>query len=263
MLILLSGSTGFVGKATLSYFSKKGHIVHCLQRGQAPPSVEYDAVIHLSGEPIFGRWTVEKKRRILESRIHPLPVSTKVFLSASAVGFYGDRGDEILTEESSPGTGFLADVCKQWELTPTCGRVVRARFGIVLGKGGGVLKKMITPYKLGLGAVIGSGKQWISWIALEDLIAAIEFCLVTPSVSGAVNFVAPHPVRQEAFAREVATALHRKVHARLPAWLIKLIFGQMGVETMLSSARVEPILLIKNGFRFKFSTIKDAITRGL
>jgi len=292
--VLLSGSSGFIGSEVFSYFHQLGAEVVCLKRGDPSrssshtifwepnhkqfhlPSFEgFDAVIHLAGEPIVGRWSEAKRARILESRI----VSTNllaeifsrvdqppaVFLSASAVGYYGDRGEEWLTEKSSPGEGFLASVCIAWEgsakvLEHRGVRVVHTRFGAVIGKEGGILKKMILPFKLGLGCTLGSGKQWMSWIALKDLVRAIAFCIETASIEGPVNCVSPNPIRQREFAKCLAASLSRPLFFQIPAWFLRTILGQMGDEVLLASQRVSPEKLHKNHFSFQAPTLEEAIS---
>ncbi len=293
MRILLSGSTGFVGSAVLSYLSQKGHSVTCLTRGKGrDDSISwnpetgvvvkedfegFDAVIHLAGESIASRWTKERKRRILSSRIEgtsllaktlaQLARPPKVFLSASAIGFYGDRGEERLTEESKQGRGFLAQVCKEWERAsePVEERGVRrilTRFGVVVGSGGAVAA-MIPAFKLGLGGLLGSGEQWMSWIALEDLVRAIDFCLENEEMRGPVNLVSPEPVRQREFARSLGGLIGRPTWFNQPSWLVRLLFGQMGEETLLSSAWVEPTKLLEAGFQFQRPSIQDALQKAL
>jgi uncharacterized protein (TIGR01777 family) len=232
-------------------------------------------VIHLAGEPIIGRWSKAKKRRILESRV----VSTKllaeifarverpptVFLSASAVGYYGDRGEEYLTEKSAAGEGFLASVCTAWEggskiLEQRGIRVVHTRFGAVIGRNGGILKKMLLPFKLGLGCTLGTGKQWMSWIALKDLTRAIAFCIETPSIEGPVNCVSPNPIRQREFAKCLAASLSRPLFFRIPAWFLRTILGQMGDEVLLASQRVSPEKLHQKHFSFQAPTLEEAIS---
>lgn len=293
MRVLLSGSSGFIGSEVFSHFHKLGFEVVCLKRGDPSqssshtifwdpsfkqfrlPSFEgFDAVIHLAGEPIVGRWSEAKKKRILESRIvstnllaeilSQLANPPTVFLSASAIGYYGDRGEEWLTEKSSPGDGFLASVCIAWEgaskvLHQRGIRVVHTRFGAVIGKEGGILKKMLLPFKLGLGCTLGTGKQWMSWIALKDLVRAIAFCIETPSIEGPVNCVSPNPIRQREFARCLAASLKRPLFLQMPAWLLWMVLGQMGEEVLLTSQRVSPEKLHQKHFSFQAPTLEEAI----
>jgi uncharacterized protein (TIGR01777 family) len=182
-----------------------------------------------------------------------------VFISASAVGCYGCRGEEILTEESDLGSGFLPKVCREWEkaseLLEGC-RIVHTRFGLVMGNGG-VLKMMARFFKLGLGGAIGSGRQWMSWIALEDLVRALEFCVEHSGIKGAVNFVSPHPVRQREFASLFAKSLHRPSFFRTPAWLLKLVLGEMARETLLCSQHVLPKKLQKEHFPYLWPDFEE------
>ncbi len=266
--ILLTGSNGFVGKALLEFLQSQGHQVVPLSiREEIDQDLNgFDAVIHLAGEPLAsGRWTEAKRAKILSSRVEStaklctslakLTTPPKVFLCASAVGYYGDRGDEILTEASNVGDNFLAHVCDMWELAShslenTGIRVVHARFGIVLDPSGGALKKLILPTKLYTGATLGSGDQWISFISRKDLIRALEFILRTDTLSGPVNLTTPEPVRQKDFTQKLAKALHRKAFIHLPTWVVKLLFGQMGEEMLLASTRALPEKLQKAKFQF-------------
>jgi len=295
--ILISGATGFIGKPLADYFLAKGHQVVKLVRSEnldatadaifwnpdAGKAIKghferFDAVIHLAGEPVMGRWTRRKKQKILYSRtvgtwflaqiLAQLFQPPQFFLSASAIGIYGDRGEEILTEESEAGRGFLATVCCEWEKASKAIesrgiRTVRARFGMVLGPHGGALQKMALPYKLGLGGRLGSGKQWISWVAREDLIRAIDHCFLTEMLEGPVNIAAPRSVRQEDFSKTLAELLNRPSAVPLPAWFLRLIFGGMADEVLLSSARVEPVKLLESGFSFHYPLLIDALRKAL
>lgn len=239
----------------------------------------FDAVVHLAGEPLaLGRWSESKRAQILYSRtagtfllskiFSEAVQSPRVFLSASAVGFYGDRGEEVLTEESGPGRGFLACVCCEWEkackaIQERGARTVQARFGMVLGANGGALKKMVPAYKLGLGGRLGTGKQWVSWVALEDLVRALAFLLSADAIEGPVNIVSPNPVRQEDFSHTLASLLHRPELLSLPAWLLKLRFGLVADELLLASARAEPKKLLSAGFSFQFPLLRDALLKAL
>ena len=242
---------------------EQGYVVVPLIRGGAQSFEGFDVVIHLSGEPLIGRWTLRKRQEILRSRVEGtqrlVNVLTqfppKLFISASAVGFYGDRGDEQLTEESEAASTFLSDVCYQWEeaakpLIARGVRVVHTRFGIVLGPRGGILSKLSLPYQLGLGGRLGSGRQWVCWISLRDLVRAMIHIVEQPALSGPINFAAPHPLRQIDFARTLAKALHRPAWCAQPAWLLRILFGQMADELLLASQRVFPIKLLQSGFEF-------------
>jgi uncharacterized protein (TIGR01777 family) len=236
----------------------------------------FDAVIHLAGESIAsGRWTDEKKQKIRDSRVHGTELLSTaltqiarppaVFVSASAIGFYGDRGDELLTEQSSPGTDFLADVCVQWEKATEPAaqkgiRTVRTRLGIVLDKGGGALAKMLPPFRMGIGGKIGSGKQWMSWIALDDVVRALEFVIERETIIGPVNFVAPNPVTNATFTSHLGSVLGRPTFLPVPAFGARLAFGEMADALLLSSQRVEPAQLEKNQFRFQRSNLSDALS---
>lgn len=286
MRILISGASGFIGAPLVSFLSSQGHEVVTLSRSLRQGSVfwdperslvpfqfleGFDAVIHLSGEPLsISRWTKKKKDRISKSRaegtsflsdiLGSFDVPPKIFICASAVGFYGDRREELLDEESPEGVGFLPSVCLKWE--EACGslkrqgtRVVNTRFGVVLGKGG-ALRKIETFYKCGLGATLGTGRQWMSWIALDDLLQGMEHVLHS-DLEGPVNFVSPNPIRQEAFSRLLAKTLHRPHVLKIPARLLRLVLGDAAKEMLLPSVRVNPSKLLKSGFTFKSPMIQD------
>lgn len=287
--VLISGASGLIGSAMVPALGADGYEVTRLARGPAgsanqlqwDPMCEispalvsgFDAVVHLSGENVAGRWTAEKKRRIRESRV----VSTRnlawaiakaerpprTFICASAIGYYGNRGDEVLTEESAPGTGFLPDVCREWEAATHVGiagvRVVNLRFGIVLSKHGGALKEMLRPFRLGLGGKIGSGRQWWSWIHIEDAISAVMQILRVESLRGGVNMTAPNPVTNAEFTRELATAMKRRAIFAVPEFAAKLAFGEFAEEGILASARVLPKKLEENGFQFRYAELRPAI----
>jgi uncharacterized protein len=282
--ILVTGASGFVGKAVVSHFKKQGYVVNRLVRDvrqRAPDTVYWNpmneeinlddfegfhTVIHLAGENIFDkRWSEAKKEAIFISRVRHtwllshalsrLKRPPKVFFSASATGYYGDRGDEILTEESRKGKGFLSDVCSKWEessqvLDQMKTRVIRARFGAVLSKEGGMLRRLLPLFRYGLAGRLGSGKQWMSWIALEDLIGALEFTM-TQDVKGVFNFTSPNPVTNAEFTRQLAKLMHHRPFLPVPAWLIKLVFGEKGKQLLLSSTRAVPKRLLDKGFQFK------------
>jgi uncharacterized protein len=242
--------------------------------GAPPPR----AVIHLAGENIGqGRWTSARKQRFVDSRVRgttllcewmaQLPAPPEVLVSASATGFYGDRQDQELTEASSCGSGFLADLCRQWEHCTAAAedagiRVVHLRTGVVLSPDGGALQKMLTPFKLGLGGRVGSGRQWMSWLSLDDAVSAITFILDRSKLAGAVNLVGPQPVQQIDFARALGRALRRPTLAPVPAAVIQLLFGEMGRELLLASTRVLPQQLLESGFAFRDSNL-DALLKSL
>jgi uncharacterized protein (TIGR01777 family) len=292
MKVLVSGASGFVGEALLSALRDADHGVLRLvrrergdgacvpwdpARGQLDPALltGIEAAVNLSGENIAtGRWTSEKKRRILESRVastrvlsetlarlDPLP---RVLVSASAIGFYGDRGGELLDEDSAPGTGFLAEVCQQWEAATEPARaagirVVLLRIGAVLDPAGGALAKMVFPFKMGLGGVVGDGGQYMSWITRADLVGAILHALNTEALHGPVNAMSPQPVTNREFTRALASALHRPALLPMPAFGVKLAFGEMGENLMLASTRAVPRRLEESGFVFQHPEICAAL----
>ena len=296
MKILISGSHGLVGTALIKSLEPEGHEIFRLVR-HAPGSrseIEwspdrysialarlegFDAVIHLAGESIAeGRWSDEKKKRIRESRVKGtkllgdalanLSNPPRTLISASAVGYYGDRGDELLTEGSTPGDGFLAEVCVEWEKATALAtgkgiRVVNTRFGVILDAHGGALAKMLPPFRMGIGGRIGSGKQWMSWIALDDVVGAIKFALSNDSLAGPVNFVAPNPVTNSEFTKTLGKALSRPTLFPIPAFGVRLVFGEMADALLLSSQRVAPASLVKAGYQFKYLRLEEALRHSL
>jgi uncharacterized protein (TIGR01777 family) len=291
--IVVTGSSGLVGSALVPFLTTGGHRVDRLvRRTPAPDSTEIrwdpargeieagalegaDAVVHLAGESIAaGPWTEERKRAIRDSRVEStrllsetlagLRTPPKVLVSASAVGYYGDRGDEELTEESAPGTGFLSDVSRQWEAAAAPAenagiRVARLRIGVVQSATGGMLAKLLTPFKLGAGGPIGSGRQWVSWIALDDLVGAIHLLLSREDLSGPFNATAPNPVTNAEYARTLARVLRRPAFFPLPAAVVKTLFGEMGEATILSGQRVLPARLQAAGFEWRFPELEGAL----
>jgi uncharacterized protein (TIGR01777 family) len=241
----------------------------------APETVSgFDAVIHLAGESIFGRWTADKKSKIRDSRVvgtlnlaHALAEveeKPKVFVCGSAIGYYGDCGDELLAEESTPGTGFLAEVCGAWEESTTPAiqagiRTVNLRTGIVLSPKGGALAAMLLPFKLGMGGRTGSGRQWMSWIDVQDMVGAIHHILKNDLLQGPVNMVAPKPATNADFARTLASVLSRPAIFPLPAFAMKAVFGEMGEELLLASQRVEPLKLISTGYPFRYRELRESL----
>jgi uncharacterized protein len=233
------------------------------------------AAIHLSGVNISARrWTSAYKREILESRVTPtralaallagLESKPEVLACASAIGIYGDRGDELLTEASTPGSGFLAGVCAEWEEAAQAAkdagiRVVHIRFGVVLSPEGGALKRMLPLFRSGLGGRLGSGRQWMSWITLADTIRVIEFAVETTNISGGVNLVAPNPVTNEEFTRALGKVLSRPTMLPAPAFALKLMVGEMAPATILASERVQPAKLRAAGFEFAHPEIEGAL----
>lgn len=292
MKIVVSGASGLVGSALVPYLRQEGHEVLCLARGaaNAPDEVAWDpqgwtidrgalagteAAIHLAGEPIAaGRWNAERKERIRQSRVDGtrflaqtlagLAETPRVLVSVSAVGFYGDRGDEELTEESPVGIGFLSEVCRQWEAAAEPARqagirVVHPRFGMVLSAGGGALEKMLPPFRLGAGSRLGSGEQWMSFIHLQDLVRLLGFLLGREELSGPVNAVAAAPVRNREFTATLARVLGRRAHLAAPAWALRALFGEMADEMLLASARVLPARLEAAGFELQFPNLDAAL----
>jgi uncharacterized protein (TIGR01777 family) len=237
------------------------------------------AAIHLSGANLAARrWTEAYKRELVASRVDStralaellagLRQRPKTLVVASAVGFYGDRGDEVLDESSAPGAGFLADMCRRWEDAAKPAkdagiRVAYARFGVVLGRGPGALGTMLPVFQAGLGGRLGSGKQWMSWVSLEDVVAAMEFVLETPAMVGPVNLSAPHPVRNAEFTRALGRQLRRPVVLPAPAFALRLALGEMADEALLKSTRAVPAKLLEAGFQFKCSTLDEALAVAL
>ena len=238
-----------------------------------------DAVVHLAGESISGlRWTGEKKKAIRDSRVHGtrtiieafarLEKKPKVFISGSATGFYGDRGDSEMNESNSAGNTFLSDVCKEWEAESRRAedlgiRTVLLRTGIVLSKDGGALAAMLTPFKLGVGGVVGSGKQWMSWVSLDDVVGIINFVLENEDMHGPVNAVAPNPVTNAEFTKALGKELYRPTILPLPEFAVNLFFGEMGDALLLDSTRVVPKRLLEAGYEFKFTDLQPALSNAL
>jgi uncharacterized protein (TIGR01777 family) len=290
---LVSGANGFVGSALMNHLQERSRPASRLVRTPSPGSTpsflwnprdgkidlncleRVDQVIHLAGENIAdGRWTTAKKARILQSRIEStqllcdsmahLSMPPKVLVSASAVGFYGNRGTEVLTEESPAGQGFLAEVCQAWEEHTEPARqagirCVQLRIGLVLSPIGGALAKMIPPFRLGLGGRIGSGQQYVSWITLDDLLAVIDYCLANQSLSGPINAVAPNAVTNLEFTHALGKALRRPTLLPFPRAMAQLIFGEMAEATLLASTRAQPAKLTAGGFRFTSPDLASAL----
>lgn len=296
MKVLITGAGGLVGTALQRSFADKGYDMLLASRSE-PKDERYvqwdaqdgftepnrlegvDAVVHLAGESVSGlRWTDEKKKAIRDSRvlgtrsvvnaISRLKDTPKVFVSASAVGFYGERGDEELTESSAAGDSFLADVSREWEAESRRAedagiRTVLLRTGIVLSKDGGALGTMLLPFKLGVGGVVGSGKQWMSWISLDDHIEAINFAIENETLRGAVNAVSPNPVTNEEFTKTLGEVLYRPTFLSLPEFAVSMVFGEMGDALLLASTRVVPKRLVEAGFDFKYPELKGAVEHAL
>ncbi len=292
MKILITGSTGLLGQALQRSFAEKGYEMLLASRKEStddkhvqwsieggftnPEKLEgIDVVVHLAGENVSGlRWTDEKKKAIHDSRvlgtrnvvdaISKLKHRPKTFIASSAIGFYGERGDEECTESSAVGDNFLAGVCREWESESRRAedagiRTVLLRTGIVLSKDGGALATMLTPFKLGVGGVVGSGKQWMSWISLEDEIAIINFAIENESLRGAVNAVGPNPATNEEFTKTLGEVLYRPTFIPLPEFAVSMIFGEMGDALLLASTKVLPKRLEDAGFEFKYPNLKKAI----
>jgi uncharacterized protein len=288
--ILVSGVSGLIGAALLPSLKTSGWSVVRLVRGAsvgegqiawdpakaiAPEAVSgFDAVVHLAGESIFGRWTAAKKRKIRESRVvgtfnlaqalARAEEKPKVFVCGSAIGYYGNRGEEMLSEENAPGKGFLAEVCQEWEEATTPAvqadiRTAHLRTGIVLSPKGGALGAMLVPFKVGLGGRTGDGRQWMSWIDVRDMVGAIHHILKNDLLQGPVNMVAPKPVRNAEFAQTLASVLSRPAIFPMPAFAAKLIFGEMGEELLLGSQLVEPGKLISSGYPFRYRELRRAL----
>jgi len=286
MKIVMTGSRGLVGSVLVPTLLVAGHDVVRLKRpsqwdpeaGSADLSAfsGADAIVHLAGENIAsGRWTAAKKQRILDSRVKgtklvsetiarldPLP---KAFISASATGYYGNRGNETLDENSPPGTGFLSDVCRQWEAATDAAtrkgvRTVHLRTGLVLSREGGALGKMLLPFKLGLGGRIGSGRQFWSWISIEDMCAAIVHCIQSDGLRGPVNIVSPSPVTNLEFTVALGRVLGRPTIFPMPALAARLALGEMADALLLASARVKPEKLTGSGFSFKHTNLNSTLT---
>jgi uncharacterized protein (TIGR01777 family) len=290
MRVLVSGARGLIGSALSARLSSQGHEVVGLARSPRPGEIGwdpkagrlnaaelegFDAVVHLAGESIAsGRWTAAKKAEILDSRVRgtrllaaTLATSERkpgALVVASAIGCYGHRPGEELTEDSPPGDGFLAEVCRQWESAADPAReagirTLHSRFGIVLSSAGGALKPLLTVTRLGLGGPVGSGRQIWSWVALGDVAGALAHMLATESLSGPVNVVAPHPVPQRQFAGALGRALQRPAVVPLPAFAARLVLGQMAGELLLSSQNVKPGKLLASGYRFDFPELEAAL----
>ncbi len=292
MRILISGASGLIGSALRPALIAGGHSTAALVRHTAqgdqvqwspstpldPRALEnFDAIVHLAGKNIAGRWTDTFKREVRESRVqgtHTLATAAaesfrqtgnpRIFVAASAIGYYGNRGDEELTESSPRGEGFLADVCQEWEdaAEPAAAagiRVVHLRIGVVLTKDGGALRAMLLPFRLGLGGPVGNGRQYMSWVTLDDVVGAFQFALANAELSGPANIVAPQPVRNREFVRALGAALHRPAVFPLPAFVVKSLFGEMGEALLLASARVLPANLQSCGYTFRHPELTEAL----
>lgn len=295
MKIIVSGAHGLIGSALCTFLNAKGNQVLTLSRGFAADanSVRWDpekgrldkdkiegvqAVVHLAGESVAQRWTDAAKTRIMESRrkgtrllsetIASLKDRPEVFVSASAIGYYGSRGSETLSETSTAGNGFLAEVCKTWEeqtnIASSSGiRTINLRIGVVLSKKGGALAKMLPVFQFGLGGVLGEGNQYMSWISLDDLVEAIYFAISQENLSGPLNAVAPNPVTNRQFTDALSGVLKRPAILPVPSFGARLLMGQMADEMLLSGARVVPAKLQESGFKFQYTSIESALKHEL
>lgn len=298
MKILISGASGLVATHLIPTLEAKGHEIFKLVRKtpRGPDEIRwdalkgfpdderakldnFDAVIHLAGDSIASEnWSDAKKRKIRESRatgtrvlvdaLRTAPNPPKIFISASASGIYGDRRDELLTEESAIGEGFIPEVCDEWERESRRAeefgaRVVNPRIGVVLSKEGGALDKMLTPFKLGVGGVVGSGKQYMPWIALDDLLAVIHFALENESLAGPVNTVSPQTATNEEFTKTLGKVLNRPTILPIPEFAIRLLFGEMGETLLLQGQKMTPKVLQDAGFQFQYPDLEEALKHAL
>jgi len=287
--IAMTGASGLLGRALTAHWRRAGHDVRALVRGadwdpeagtMRPDALGgAGAVVHLAGESVAGRrWNAAQKHRIVHSRVAgtravaaavaaatpPRPV----LLCASATGYYGDRGDDVLDESSPPGRGFLAESCVAWEQAADAARaagarVVHLRLGLVLTRDGGALERMLPPFRMGVGGRLGHGRQWMSWVALVDVVGAFDRALHDAAIAGAVNVVAPHPLRNAEFTRVLARVLRRPAVLRIPAFALRVLFGEMGEVLLLESARVAPARLAAAGFQFTRPHLEPALREAL
>ncbi len=292
MKILISGANGLLGSALQPSLRKAGHEVNRLLRRKTAgkeccnfywdPYAEklddlalegVEAVIHLSGENIAGRWTAARKQTIRESRVQTTRFLSqtisnyeeppKILICASAIGYYGDRGDELLSESSKFGTGFLADVVREWEAATTPAsvkgiRVANLRIGVVLSRKGGALAKLLTPFKMGVGGIVGDGKQYWSWVTIDDLVGAIHH-IINNDINGPVNLVAPNPVTNAEFTKTLGQVLGRPTILPLPKFAAKLALGEMADSLLLSSKRITPKKLLDTGYKFRHPGLREAL----
>lgn len=291
MRVAITGATGLLGGALAEALAARGHQVLPLSRSREKSALpwsprdgfesldafrEFDALVHLAGESVAGRWTEEKKRRIRDSRvlstkalaeqIAGAPTPPKAFVCASAVGYYGDRGDEVLTEEAPPGDGFLAQVGVEWESAALEAgrsgvRVALLRTAVVLSEQGGALEVMARPFRFGLGAVLGSGKQFFPWVSLRDWVRLAVACVEEERWVGPVNMASPNPVRNREFSLALGAALRRPVFLRAPAFVLRLMLGEMADEGLLASQRVVPQRAQERGFEFDDVEVRAALAR--
>lgn len=288
----VTGASGLLGSHLSEYLREQGHEVVPLVRDRegaegdaiywniredeidAAALEGFDAAVHLAGESVFGRWTADKKRRILESRTEGTRLLTEaladlddppeVLVSASAVGYYGDTGDEKVDEESPAGEGFLAEVCREWEAATEPAeeagiRTIHLRTGVALSTEGGALATMLTPFKLGVGGRIGSGDQYMPWVAVRDYVRGVDFLVDETEIAGPVNMVAPNPVPNSEFTDTLGDVLNRPTILPVPSFGAKLVFGEMGEEMLLAGQRVEPAKLREAGFEWEYSELEEAL----
>ncbi len=292
MKVLVSGSSGLIGQAVIAFLTADGHRVTRLVRPGSARGEDrvnwnptagtvdlaglegFDAVVHLAGENVAGRWTPAKKSKILQSRVKgsrllsetlaKLRAPPEVFVSASAIGYYGNREEELLTEESEPGTLFLSEVARRWEeatapATQRGLRVANLRMGFVLSGAGGGLSPMLPLFKLGLGGRIGNGRQYMSWVAIDDVVGAVRHALTTDSLQGPVNVVAPSPVTNAEFTEVLGQVLRRPTLLALPEFAVRFVLGEMATNLLLVSARVQPSRLLATSYQFRFPQLEPAL----
>ena len=295
MNITLTGASGFIGAALIARLKAEGHKLHMLGRSapkdssiafsqwdamssQMPPALSIagaDAIIHLAGEPVAQRWTDEVKRRIRDSRVNGTRRLVdaiealegrrpKLLIGASAIGYYGDRGEELVTEASRPGKGFLSQVCVEWEAAEQSAanyglRVVCLRAGIVLGEGGGALAQMLPFFRMGTGGRIASGEQWMSWIHLEDIVGLVMLALTAETVTGPLNGTAPNPVTNADFTRVLGEVIHRPAVFPIPEFGLRLLYGEMA-QVLVDGQRVMPDVAAQAGYQFRYPELRGALT---
>ncbi len=294
MKIVISGASGLVGGALCKSLSSQGHeVIKLVRRDAGPGSIKWDpnegkldgqqlegcdAVINLAGEPVAQRWNDEIKAKIKESRVKAtklladtisgLKNPPKVFISASAIGYYGDKGDATVTESSSVGLDFLSEVCRAWEEATSAAsnrgiRTVNLRIGVALSPKGGALAKMLPPFMMGGGGILGTGRQYMSWVSLDDLVGVVNFALQNESVKGPVNVVAPNPVTNAEFTKVLGKVIGRPTIFPVPAFGLKLLFGQMAEEMLLTGSKVLPEKLESAGYKFQYPTLEPALKHAL
>jgi uncharacterized protein (TIGR01777 family) len=293
--IAIAGASGFIGSALAKHLEGMGHAVIRIGRNENPKhhNIRWDPdngvidtqalagvriVINVAGENIGQRWTPEVKKKIVDSRVRPTELLAKacaaldphprVLVNMSAIGYYGDRGDEEVDEDSPAGSGFLADLVRKWESAADPARdagmrVVHPRMAVVMHPAGGMLDKLLPIYKLGAGGVIGSGRQWLPWISRTDAMRALSWAALHESLAGPLIVASPNPVRNAEFTKALARAVHRPALARVPEFAVKMMFGEMGVETVLAGQKAVPRQLLESGFQFEYPTIEQALAHEL